>query len=113
MRPLALRGVAVKKLVLAIMMVGVMAAPVWAQPQPRECVKLTNQITRYQRDAGWARDRANLMWEKASLDQVERLATRRAKKCPEYREQESMIAELAALAMELGELAARYYLLGL
>ena len=113
MSPLALRGVAVKKLVLSFLIIGVLAGPAWAQPQPRECVRLTNQITHYQRDAGWARDRANLMWEKASLDQIERLATRRSRRCPEYQEQESFIAELAALALKAGELAARYYLLGL
>lgn len=102
-----------KKFVLAVLIASCVAGPAWANRQPRECVKLTNQITRYQRDAGWARERGNPMWEEASLNQIERLAIRRAKRCPDYSQQESLIAELAALAIEVGKLAARYYLMGL
>ncbi|MCP3986847.1 MAG: hypothetical protein GY723_20870 [bacterium] len=103
-------------MLIQVILVAILAAgPALAAPQPvgRECVKLTQQIGRYQRDAGWARERENRLWEKASLDQIERLATRRAKRCPEFHQQESMIGRLAALAVKVGELAARYYLLGL
>ncbi len=104
-----------KTLVRAILIAMLAAGPALAAPKPvgRECVKLTQQISRYQRDAGWARERENALWEKASLDQIERLAIRRAKRCPEFREQESTIARLADLAVKLGSLAARYFLLGL
>ena len=48
---------------LAISVIGVclLAAPALAQQKPyrAECVKLTQQIARYERDAGWARDRGN------------------------------------------------------
>ncbi|MBW2240892.1 MAG: hypothetical protein JRH01_02815 [Deltaproteobacteria bacterium] len=104
-----------KTLIQAILIAILAAGPVLAAPKPvgRECVKLTQQISRYQRDAGWARDRENVLWETASLNQIERLATRRAKRCPEFHEQESLIGRLAALALKAGELAARYYLMGL
>ena len=46
-------------------------------------------------------------------DVIERLATRRAKRCPEYREQESLILKFAALAAKASKLAARYYLMGI
>ncbi len=110
---MGLLGVVVTKFLLAILVVCCVAGPAWANPQPRECVKLTNQIERYQRDAGWARERGNPLWEEASLNQIERLALRRAKRCPQYTEQENLLAEFAALAIEVGKLAARYYLMGL
>ena len=84
-----------------------------AQQQTRECNRLTQQIERYQRDAGWARERNNELWERASLDQVERLAIRRVKRCPAYAEQESILAEIAELVVVAGRLAARYFLMGL
>ena len=104
-----------KTLIQAILIAMLAAGPALAAPKPvgRECVKLTNQIGRYQRDAGWARERENVLWERASLNQIEKLASRRAKRWPEFHEQESMIGRLAALALKAGELAARYYLLGL
>ena len=104
-----------KTLVQLVLVATLVAGPALAAPKPvgRECVRLTNQIVRYQRDAGWARDRGNPLWEKASLDQIERLATRRSRRCPEFHEQESVIMRLAELALKVGEIAARYYLLGL
>ncbi len=104
-----------KIFVNAILVATLVAGPALAAPKPvgRECVRLTKQIARYQRDAGWARDRENPRWEKASLDQIERLAMRRSKRCPEFEEQESVILKLAELAVKLGALAARYYLMGL
>lgn len=113
MSTLALLGVAVKKLVLAILMLGCVAMPAFAQPQPRECTRLTQQITRYQRDAGWARERENPLWEQASLNQIERLALRRAKRCPRYVDQNDTLAQFATLALKVGRLAARYFLMGL
>ena len=103
-----------KKLVLVALVFGCAAAPAWGQQrQTRECHQLTQQITRYQRDAGWAEERGNALWQQASLDQVERLATRRAKRCPQYAEQENVLAQIAALIAVAGKLAARYFLMGL
>ena len=101
------------KLVIGLGLVAAVAAPALAGRTPRECVRLTQQIARYQRDAGWARERGNAGWESASLDQIERLARRRAKRCPAYREQESLILKFAALAAKASKLAARYYLMGI
>ena len=103
-----------KKLVLVALVVWWAAAPAVAQQRPtRECNRLTQQIARYQRDAGWAEERENPLWEQASLNQVERLARRRVKRCPQYAEQESVLVKIGELIVIAGRLAARYFLMGL
>ena len=103
-----------KKLVLVALVVWCAAAPAVAQQRPtRECNRLTQQIARYQRDAGWAEERENPLWEQASLNQIERLARRRVKRCPQYAEQESVLVKIAELIVIAGRLAARYFLMGL
>ena len=51
--------------------------------------------------------------EQASLNQIERLGLRRAKRCPRYEQQNETLAKFAALALQVGRLAARYFLMGL
>ena len=100
---------------LAISVIGVclLAAPALAQQKPyrAECVKLTQQIARYERDAGWARDRGNDLWEQSNLNQVQRLSERRAKLCPEFREP-NYAAEFAEVLGTAARVAARYFLTG-
>lgn len=99
---------------LVALVVWCAAAPAVAQQRPpRECHRLTQQIARYQRDAGWAEQRENPLWEQASLNQVERLARRRVKRCPQYAEQESILVKIGELVLIAGRLAARYFLMGL
>jgi hypothetical protein len=54
------------------------------EPQRRECHRLTSQIARYEGDVELARERGNELWEKATLEQIERLSQRRVSRCPQY-----------------------------
>lgn len=90
------------------------AAPVGAANTPYrgECKKLTRQIDRYQRDAKWADQRDNEMWEDASRDRVKQLAERRADLCPQYRRR-NPLAQAADFVAAAAKAAAPYFLPGL
>lgn len=102
--------------VLAILVLAVTccAAPAFgqAQPQHRECVKLTNQIERYVGDVERARERDNELWERATLEHIDRLAQRRAQRCPEYAKDDETMKRLAKLLRTAGRLALRYFTMG-
>ena len=100
--------------IIAMLVVGLWAGPALAQQKPhrRECVKLTQQIARYERDAGWARERGNDLWEQANLSQVDNLSTRRAHLCPEYRPPDYS-AEFLAFVDVAARVATRWFLSGL
>ena len=96
------------------MLIGVaLSVPAIAQQKPhrRECIKLTQQIARYERDAVWADERGNELWLDANLQQIARLAQRRERLCPEYRTPD-YFAEFAELLGKAAKLALRWYLLG-
>ena len=92
----------------------VWSAPAVAQQKPHraECVKLTQQIARYERDAGWAAERGNDLWERSNLTQVERLSTRRAQLCPEFRDPNYAAQFMSALDVA-AKAASRWFLSGL
>ncbi len=75
-----------------------------------ECMKLTKQIARYERDANWAKERDNEMWELASREKVYRLAAKREDLCPSPKGPTSaeLLAKAADLALKLAVLAAKY-----
>lgn len=97
--------------ILVIVIMG--AAPVAAQQQAHrgQCLKLTKQIARYERDAGWARERGNALWEQANLNKVEELSDRRGRLCPEFRDPD-YAAQFAALFDAATRLATRYFFSG-
>jgi hypothetical protein len=68
-----------------------------------ECLRLTKQIARYERDAGWAEDRGNQLWELASKERVYRLAAERQQLCPSKRgpTAEELLAKAAVVAARL------------
>jgi len=91
-----------------------LAAPAFGQAAKRprrECVKLSQQIARYADDVERARQRDNELWEKATLDHIDRLAARRGELCPEYAQDDTMkrVAELLGAAAKL---AAKYFTMG-
>jgi hypothetical protein len=92
------------------------ATPIAAAQQrkrPRaECVKLTQQIARYNRDAKWADERDDELWEASSLAQMNRLSTRREKLCPEYR-RSNPFAGVGRLFDAATRAATRYFLGGI
>lgn len=72
-----------------------------------ECLRLTKQIARYERDAGWAADRNNELWELASTERVYRLAAERQRLCPSKRgpTTEELLAKAAVVAAKLAAAA--------
>ena len=100
--------------VLSILL-AIPAAPATAQQRQRpraECVKLTQQIARYSRDAKWAEERDNELWEASNLARVEHLSERREKLCPEYR-RESPLVPIVRFLDAATRAATRYFLGGL
>jgi len=49
----------------------------------RECRRITRQISHYEDVVDLARERDNELWEKATIDHMQRLADRRRRLCPE------------------------------
>jgi hypothetical protein len=72
-----------------------------------ECVRLTKQIARYERDAEWAEERDNELWELSSRERVYRLAAERQKLCPSKRgpTTEELLAKAAVIAARLAVVA--------
>ena len=99
---------------IAMLVIGLWAGPALAQQKPHraECVKLSQQIARYERDAGWARDRSDDLWERSNLGRVERLSTRRARLCPEFREPD-YTAQFVAFVDLAARAATRWFIPGL
>jgi len=71
------------------------------------CLRLTKQIARYERDAGWAADRDNELWELASRERVYRLAAERQQLCPSKQgpTTEELLAKAAVIAARLAAAA--------
>jgi hypothetical protein len=68
-----------------------------------ECVRLTKQIARYERDAGWADERGNELWALSSKERVYRLAAERQQLCPSKKgpSAEELLAKAAVVAARL------------
>jgi hypothetical protein len=96
---------------LAILLV---AGPLYAANQPHnaECKRLTRQIARYERDAKWADERNNALWQQASEERVARLSARRVDLCPQYRKPD-LWAKAADFIAMAAKAAAPYFLPGL
>ena len=96
--------------VLAVLLV---AVPMLAVNTPHrgECRRLTRQIARYERDVRWADRRDAELWEDASKDRAQQLATRRADLCPQYRRR-NPLAEAADFIAAAAKAAAPYFIPG-
>jgi len=72
-----------------------------------ECLRLTKQIARYERDATWAEERENELWELASRERVYRLAAERQRLCPSKQgpTTEELLAKAAVVAARLAAAA--------
>ena len=80
-------------LLLAVPTVSLLAAPAGARQTAHrgECRKLTKQIGRYVGDLEMAKERDNQLWEHENLRQIDRLAGRRARLCPQYAQDDSAL----------------------
>ncbi len=76
-----------------------------------ECKLLTKQITRYKGVAKLAHERGDELWEASTRQHVQRLATRRARRCPELvkQEQDEQAFKLARLLKKAAKAAATYF----
>ena len=74
------------RLVVIMIIVCLVGPPAFAKSEPRrrECHRLTSQIARYEGDVELARERGNELWENATLEHIERLSERRARRCSQY-----------------------------
>jgi hypothetical protein len=101
-----------------VLVVALIAGPALAANKPNrgECKRMTRQIARYERDAKWADQRGNEMWEDASKDRAKQLTSRRDGMCPQYKKP-NPIAQAAAKAADAiataAKAAAPYFIPGL
>jgi len=103
------------RLVVIVIIVCLVGPPAFAKPEPqrRECHRLTSQIARYEGDVELARERGNELWEKATLQHIERLSERRVSRCPQYAEDKgAAMREFARMLGTAAKLAARYFTMG-
>ncbi len=72
-----------------------------------ECLKLTKQIGRYERDADWAEQRGNALWEYSSRERIYRLAAKREELCPSPKgpSAEELLLKAAVMAVKVAKLA--------
>lgn len=110
------------RLVIIVFVLCLVSLPALAKTEPRrrECHRLTSQIARYEGDVERAKERGNELWENATRQQIERLSTRRANRCPEYAEAENAAKrawmEMRQFGQMLGtaaKVAAKYFTSGM
>jgi hypothetical protein len=97
-----------------VLMVALVAGPALAANKPNrgECKRMTRQIARYERDAKWADQRGNELWEDASKDRVKELKERREERCAQYKKKNPLVA-FANLVANAAKVAAPYVIPGL
>lgn len=98
----------------ALLAIACIAGPALAanKPHSADCKRMTRQIARYERDARWADQRDNELWEDASKERVEKLSDRRAEMCPQYRRRNPLVA-FGEMVAEAAKIAAPYVIPGL
>lgn len=98
----------------AVLAILVVAGPGLAANTPHrgDCRKMTRQIARYERDAKWADQRGNQLWEDASKDRAKALTARRDNMCPQYKKP-NPLAKAADLIAAAAKAAAPYFIPGL
>lgn len=97
-------------LVLAIVMI---AEPLLAANTRNrgDCRRMTRQMARYDRDAKWADQRGDQLWEDASKHRVQMLTERRNERCPQYKKP-NPLAQVADLIAAAAKAAAPYFIPG-
>ena len=97
-----------------MLVVALLGGPALAvnKPNSGDCKRMTRQIARYERDARWADQRGNALWEDASKDRVKELKERREDRCPQYKKKNPLVA-FANLVANAAKTAAPYVIPGL
>lgn len=96
------------------LLIAQLAGPALAGSVPHggDCERMTRQIARYERDAKWADERGNQLWQDASNERVEQLTNRRDELCPQYRRPNPLVV-FANWVAEAAKVAAPYFIPGL
>jgi hypothetical protein len=103
------------RLAAIVIMVLLLGPPALANTEPRrrECHRLTSQIARYAADVERARERGNELWEKSTLEHIERLSQRRASRCPQYaKDPNAALRRMGRMLGTAAKLAASYFTMG-
>jgi hypothetical protein len=97
-----------------LLVIALVAGPALAVNKPNrgECKRMTRQIARYERDAKWADQRDDELWEDASRDRIEDLKARREDRCAQYKKKNPLVA-FANLVATAARAAAPYVIPGL
>jgi len=97
-----------------VLVIVCVAGPALAANKPHsgDCKRMTRQIARYERDAKWADQRGNELWEDASKERAKHLTSRRADMCPQYRRRNPLVA-FGDMVAEAAKIAAPYFIPGL
>ena len=99
-----------------VLVVALIAGPALAANKPNrgECMRMTRQIARYERDARWADQRGNESWEDASKDRVKHLKARREDRCKQFKvKKKNPVTAFADLVAGAAKAAAPYLIPGL
>lgn len=84
----------------------------------RECRKITRQMSHFEDVVDMARERDNPLWEKATIDHLQRLADRRRRLCPqmvaemEKSKARKVMEDSAEFFKEAGKVALRVFTFG-
>jgi hypothetical protein len=97
-----------------LLVIALVAGPALAVNKPNrgECKRMTRQIARYERDAKWADQRDDELWEDASRDRIQDLKARREDRCAQYKKKNPLVA-FANLVATAARAAAPYVIPGL
>ena len=104
------------RIVCVVLVVAWIAGPALAANKPKrgECMRMTRQIERYERDAKWADQRDDELWEDASKDRVKKLKARREKRCQQFKvKKKNPVTAFADLVADAAKAAAPYVIPGL
>jgi hypothetical protein len=98
-----------------VLVVALIAGPALAANKPNrgECKRMTRQIARYERDARWADQRGNELWQDASKDRVEELKARREDRCAQYKKKRNPLVAFGNLVAGAAKAAAPWVIPGL
>lgn len=98
-----------------VLVVALIAGPALAANKPNrgDCKRMTRQIARYERDAKWADQRGNQLWEDASKDRVKQLKTRRENRCAQYKTTRNPLVAFGNFVASAARAAAPYVIPGL
>ncbi|MEN8181321.1 MAG: hypothetical protein ABFS46_02165 [Myxococcota bacterium] len=97
---------------IPLLVLALVALPSVSGAQPSsECRRYTRQIEHFAGVVQMAEERGNDLWEQETRRHIERLETRRAERCPEYRPGPGAMAEAKEMLGKATKLAAKWFLL--